>query len=676
MNTYIKTIIVSILVAVGLPINTMAMPNPSCQAFEVYVPDTVVQGQPFQVVYYIEATEWGEKPIPDFGNIELMEADWHVDAPDADNYSTLELDCVLRTSTVGKLRIPALTMTIGGQEMTTVEKEICVTKNEKYGKQIEEAEQFLLGKGVKKENINLSLRGRIGHLNFFSDPKSGVFVVIVNDEFKSVVENPVMAYGLEHSYMGTRLNLALSERKLFTVYNRQLEELMKMEATWESIIPNHRTVKPLLGSIEWSQTAPYNDAFPVSDKTGEKMVVGCGPVAIGQIMKYHNWPEKGNEEVTIDWQNGVSNLLYEIGVDMGADFGTTMTQSYLQKAKFVLQRYFDYSPQMFHCDNISDIDIITLIHRELDEQRPCLVSDNGHTFICDGREGEYLHFNLGWGGNFNAYYRCAVLPGVSVRQTPLYAGIFGITPLKEKVKKEIMVTTPGTLDQLLSDNEVSNVNELKVIGTLGSKDIRTLRLMAGAGEENNPFAKHGSLYSLDLSQAKFVNDAEPYYTKEAVGIHLFLREKESYNKKTIKNDLHEYVLDSELSEDVWQKMKERKVNVYPDCYFDRVDGKFYCNYELIETSIGQYMFCNCANLMSVQLPQNIKKIGRSAFSNCYCLQDVELPASVQSVDNYSFAHTLSLDAVYSHSQFTTIGTNETIFEETSPTCRGFIQQGE
>lgn len=51
-------------------------------------------------------------------------------------------------------------------------------------------------------------------------------------------------------------------------------------------------VTPLLlsGTRKWGQDAPYNEYCFAKD--GNKAVVGCPAVAMGQILSYYNWPQK------------------------------------------------------------------------------------------------------------------------------------------------------------------------------------------------------------------------------------------------------------------------------------------------------------------------------------------------------------------------------------------------
>ena len=75
--------------------------------------------------------------------------------------------------------------------------------------------------------------------------------------------------------------------------------------------------------------------------------------------------------------------------------------------------------------------------------------------------------------------------------------------------KEVKVTKPGMLDQVLTQAEKYTCISLKVYGPLNSADIVTLRAMSG-GE-----GRRGTLRLLDLSNARIVSDSKPYLAIDA-----------------------------------------------------------------------------------------------------------------------------------------------------------------
>ncbi len=54
------------------------------------------------------------------------------------------------------------------------------------------------------------------------------------------------------------------------------------------------------------------------------------------------------------------------------------------------------------------------------------------------------------------------------------------------------------------------------------------------------------------------------------------------------------------------------------------------------TRIGDWAFVDCANLISVNIPNSVKSIGEYAFANCSSLTSVNIPSSVTSIGEYAF----------------------------------------
>lgn len=220
--------------------------------------------------------------------------------------------------------------------------------------------------------------------------------------------------------------------------------------------PKSGSVEPLL-TTRWDQTEPYNEQCPAGT------VTGCAATAQAQMMKYWNHPAIGTGshsylhprygELIADFGHtpyawslmpdeptlaspaaeraAVAQLMYHVGVSLEMMYGTAadggssaiglVGMPGYASIDNSLQDYFGYSREMYPIfrDNgyTDDLWRAALID-ELDQRHPVIYAgaaeQGGHGFVCDGYdEREYLHFNFGWSGIGDGYYRVdSISPGV------------------------------------------------------------------------------------------------------------------------------------------------------------------------------------------------------------------------------------------------------------------------
>jgi hypothetical protein len=250
-------------------------------------------------------------------------------------------------------------------------------------------------------------------------------------------------------------------------------------------------------------------------------------------------PKDSIEEST----KNMARLLAFMSFAVDAKFSDSGSSAYMSKVKPILVYNLGYSGRISNYDenNSSDAERASIIYRDLDEGRPCIVSNNGHAFVCDGYHEGFLHYNLGWGGQYNGYYRLTL---GSLQQT--YSDnslilvknvICGIEPLRKEEAYEVTLKKAGTLGEMLSDEKKETITKLIVKGPINSADIRLLRRMAGANDEITFTGwRGGSLIKLDLSEAEIVKDNHPYATILAIGkltISSVKGEKDTYDFKNM-----------------------------------------------------------------------------------------------------------------------------------------------
>lgn len=217
-------------------------------------------------------------------------------------------------------------------------------------------------------------------------------------------------------------------------------------------------VGPLL-TTTWNQWAPYNYQCPTGCPTG------CYPTAIAQVMNYWKWPKQTQGKLqddmgtftgedfsghVYDWEN----MLDSYGMDgtytyysdyndvqanavakLMADIGTAFHTSYRPGGSptlfqsLPLIHNFGYSPDIQEQSGATAAELTAQMKKDLDCHRPILYcggksSTDCHALICDGyTSANYFHFNYGWGGSNDGWYKNALV-GQFAKNSIILTGIY------------------------------------------------------------------------------------------------------------------------------------------------------------------------------------------------------------------------------------------------------------
>lgn len=99
----------------------------------------------------------------------------------------------------------------------------------------------------------------------------------------------------------------------------------------------------------------------------------------------------------------------------------------------------------------------------------------------------------------------------------LYAHPVNSSPMANDTDQpHIVVTIPGTLQQLVDESGASLATFLKVSGKLNGVDVLTLRRLAGRDEKNGNTG--GVLTALDIEGVNFVPSDDVYFQRETDGV--------------------------------------------------------------------------------------------------------------------------------------------------------------
>lgn len=291
-------------------------------------------------------------------------------------------------------------------------------------------------------------------LYIFSAPEGPGFVVVSADERMDLI----LGYS-EHGHFDAQ-QIPDNFRFWLSIYEAEARWL-KLDPSPESnrkspVIKDDAPISPiapLLGSIKWNQSAPYNNLCPIIDKdNGTRAVTGCVATGMAMVMKYYEWPVRGKgsnsyttstlkiplnvdfSQTTYDWSNmtpgynsastaaerlAVATLMYHAGVAVDMNYNIS-SGALVSKMGQGLIKHFDYDQnlQLYSRDYYQRSEWIQLLHQELQASRPVLYSgaakqEAGHLWVCDGVDANgFFHFNWGWGGMSDGYFRITSLhPG-------------------------------------------------------------------------------------------------------------------------------------------------------------------------------------------------------------------------------------------------------------------------
>ena len=240
-------------------------------------------------------------------------------------------------------------------------------------------------------------------------------------------------------------------RAFLKACQERIDELTSSVGLRSSLRPTPRTatepaqIAPLLGNIQWNQSAPWNNQTP-TDNQGKHMPVSCVATAYTQVMRYHQWPTQGEETfsyteersnrqhsvdygaTTYDWAHmperyndpssatseetqALSTLAYHAGVAVEMMYAPSGSGSYTPLVARALADHFRYDKRVSFKSrsNYTQSSWEQMLRAELIAARPVVYSGSGsgggHAFVCDGYDMEGLfHINWGWGGMSDGYF--------------------------------------------------------------------------------------------------------------------------------------------------------------------------------------------------------------------------------------------------------------------------------
>ena len=664
-----------------LPSVAFAAPKsnlPSLKGFTISVPDTVYQGSDFTAVYVLEATHWKNARVTQGTGLTLN--DYKSDVVKGRPYSGLVIKVKYSTSRVGRITLPPMTAEIDGKEVQSEPKEIYVKPHPQYGEEMTVAYEWLLKKGADKDSLSMNYKAQVGDFIFFCDQRHKCFCLVAKKDTWDYAGDPVWAYSLESSMNDESLKDFIPY--FFIYYNEVIVSLRKTGKKAQTLVNDAEQVPPLLGTLRWGQAAPYNAKLPTKDDG--HVLVGCVPLAMTMIMKYHEWPKQGMSSVYCEaagrtfnfngtemkpqWSQykdqygaeeteecaGLSDVLGAMSLLMNPKYVDSGTSASLSHTKHIMCNNFGYSGRMSHHYEPSDKKAYSLLKQEVVNRRPCIVSRSEHAFVCDGYEDGFFHYNMGWKGLGNGYFRAV---GSGDKDRFLFKElIVGIEPQKSESSKEVTLKKAGTLNDLLTDNEKENLTSLTINGPINSSDIRLIRAMSGAkGDSLYDSRNMGTLRTLDLTNAVISKDKNPYRVRKATNTMRGMRTSTTtFYQQGVQTGSWSSTKEFEynfnnMDSKKWAEFKanfavlsKKKGTIYSR----KSDTEYIESSFCIKNTFGEQMFEDCSSLRIIELPKKIKVIYDHAFLSCSSLQEIHIPASIKTFGKNVFQNCLSLETVY------------------------------
>ena len=321
--------------------------------------------------------------------------------------------------------------------------------------------------GQKNADIQLNLvtaavdlqRGATDYYVFNVANGEGFVIIAGDDRVK-----PILAYSTTGQYDpnnvadGFQFTLDGFREEIQYVREQNLSATPDIVTEWKSVNETGslnrggqtRTVVGPLCQTLWNQNFPWNSQCPEDPEgNGGHVYAGCVATAMGQVMKFWEWPAQGvgshsyhpdgyaqqsanfgqteyHFELmpnTLDSTNTeeeyfeTAQLLHHLGISVNMMYSGHGSGAYSDDVPDALRSYFRYN-----CDDhiynwgwggphySNEQWSQMLKDGGLDEHLPLYYSasdDNnqgGHAFVCDGYdENNYFHFNWGWSGRDDAW---------------------------------------------------------------------------------------------------------------------------------------------------------------------------------------------------------------------------------------------------------------------------------
>ncbi len=311
-------------------------------------------------------------------------------------------------------------------------------------KALSKAKSFVSKKPVANKSMKLAYspmdeNGNVPFYVFNMGKKNGFIIISGNDE-----TDDVLAYtdSGEFSYEEMPENM----KAWLDLCSQSMSIGNKVKSKTSNGIHPTDVIAPLI-TTKWGQYYPYNSKCP--SYKGQLCRAGCTAVALAQVMNYHQFPTDTTNAIpsyttssyrikmpklagtVFDWGlmadslsstssqdsiNEVAKLILYCGQATDMNYTPSGSGAFTYLIPERLPKYFNYPSTMHYVyrESYDEQGWDSLLVNELLHNQPVIYTAYtnvplGHTFICDGYDGNGLfHINWGWNGVGDGYYRISV----------------------------------------------------------------------------------------------------------------------------------------------------------------------------------------------------------------------------------------------------------------------------
>lgn len=350
--------------------------------------------------------------------------------------------------------------------------------------------------------------------------KNGFVIASADD-----VARPILGFSDEHSFdvndMAPAVELVLNNYKKAILYAKRTKVTASLEIQneWQSFINNtldrsFYTPSSYLIQTTWNQSGGYHNSSPVRynhfcpshyDQNGDscKTVVGCGAVALAQILHYwacdvypHGTVYNNNENVSLnlsdqsyEWYIMLpknadiynAQLLADCAMAINSDFGCELTSSNPATIRSKLVNNYGFEQSVYLIKSIYSDNVWTdTLKYNLNNRYPIIyvgfdTIHGGHAWVIDGYNNyNYFHCNFGWGGRHDAWFLLTSIIPDGYNFNYNQSALLNIYPTTYNNTEFIDTTIPtGTYSghKIIIENSSVNSNSTVVMDSECSTEI-------------------------------------------------------------------------------------------------------------------------------------------------------------------------------------------------------------